>query len=475
MLELEYLERLRLENKNLLERLKVKQKEFWKMDPEKRVHSQERLSHIAPKAQEEAKTRSATDDETRRSGSGEGDREDSVRLFVEDTVTVAASPRTTTVTPLREASHTGEVPRVQSNGPFVHGDTPAKRPYELGESFLSQQKITRGESTATDSDKCHSLVSFPATRGSQDRQEMIQGPGGSVYYSKFQKSLFQSGCERSTLELAKYADRLLIEGNKQSMKEVKKPKSILVTPQNKDTKEAGFMTHLSSPRESPFPAGSWSVCPLLGYDWIAGLLDMDPSLWEKSEQYFSELYEFRQVNREECSPECHLESDILDFSTTEQDKVISLDSHPCIYCYRVNKRLFLNPLGSELCPVCKTARNQETKTVEERAYVRVSFPRSILLPLYTSKVHRWKSFDPTDSLALISHCSAGWESSMLSSDIKPSSLDLKTLLEPRAAVRDLPKHSHLELLPRIASSSRSDHLMGLSSSAYFQLQKADWS
>ncbi|KAI5622938.1 migration and invasion-inhibitory protein [Silurus asotus] len=42
------------------------------------------------------------------------------------------------------------------------------------------------------------------------------------------------------------------------------------------------------------------VQPLLGYDWIAGLLDAENSLTERSEHFFSELQTFRQVNKDEC-------------------------------------------------------------------------------------------------------------------------------------------------------------------------------
>ena len=40
------------------------------------------------------------------------------------------------------------------------------------------------------------------------------------------------------------------------------------------------------------------VQPLLGYDWIAGLLDTDVS--DKTEGYLAELQEFRSNNYEDC-------------------------------------------------------------------------------------------------------------------------------------------------------------------------------
>ncbi|XP_030041868.1 migration and invasion-inhibitory protein isoform X2 [Microcaecilia unicolor] len=201
-----------------------------------------------------------------------------------------------------------------------------------------------------------------------ERLKVKQGEFGGMDPGK-RKSYLQSA-----LGSANYADKLLDQGNnrqrKQFMKEVKKPKSILITPLKDDTKEAAAF--LSSPKEVSVPLDSWAVRPLLGYDWIAGLLDMDSSLSEKSEQFFSELHEFRQVNRNECVQDL-LTSEILDISAEEDHKEISLNSHPCVYCYRVNKRLFLNPVSSESCPVCKTKRNQQHWTVGEEAYVRNYF------------------------------------------------------------------------------------------------------
>lgn len=39
---------------------------------------------------------------------------------------------------------------------------------------------------------------------------------------------------------------------------------------------------------------------LLGYDWIAGLVDNNRGLGDRSEDYFDELREFRRINRDEC-------------------------------------------------------------------------------------------------------------------------------------------------------------------------------
>ena len=39
---------------------------------------------------------------------------------------------------------------------------------------------------------------------------------------------------------------------------------------------------------------------LLGYDWIAGMLDNTTYLSERPDDYFDDLKEFRRVNKEDC-------------------------------------------------------------------------------------------------------------------------------------------------------------------------------
>ncbi|XP_069097365.1 migration and invasion-inhibitory protein isoform X2 [Pleurodeles waltl] len=233
-----------------------------------------------------------------------------------------------------------------------------------------------------------------------------------------------------------YADRLLDEGNnrqkEQAIKEMHKPKSILNMSRSLDAKKgAGRVMFQSNFEPSPLRPGPWTDRPLLGYDWIAGLLETDFSVAEKSEQYFSELNEFRRVNQEECIHARYLDQQALDISSEDEDREMSLEPHKCVYCYRVNQRLFPVPLDpAAACPVCKSRRPKQSDNIEEPAYVRVSIPRSTLLPPHKYKIHRRRSFDPSDSLAL------------------PS-----------------------DLVSRVSGSSKSDHLLNLSRSAYFQLSR----
>ncbi|NXM75436.1 MIIP protein, partial [Serilophus lunatus] len=137
------------------------------------------------------------------------------------------------------------------------------------------------------------------------------------------------------------------------------PKSVLLTSQSKGLKKkAHHVTFQPDPEEDATPVGSWSVRPFLGYDWIAGLLDTKSPVTEKSEQYFAELQEFRQANREACIDEQHLQPTALDCTVPEQEPDLITSSHKCFYCYWLNQRLFTVPVDPEsACPVCKIPRS----------------------------------------------------------------------------------------------------------------------
>ncbi|NXI09930.1 MIIP protein, partial [Irena cyanogastra] len=136
------------------------------------------------------------------------------------------------------------------------------------------------------------------------------------------------------------------------------PESALLTSQSKELKkEARHVTFQPDPEEDALPVSSWYACPLLGYDWIAGLLDTESPVTEKPEQYFAELQEFRQSNREMCIHQQHLEPEALDCTGPTQELDLITASHKCVYWYGLNKRLFAIPVDSEsACLVCKIPR-----------------------------------------------------------------------------------------------------------------------
>ncbi|XP_074074517.1 migration and invasion-inhibitory protein isoform X2 [Macrotis lagotis] len=148
------------------------------------------------------------------------------------------------------------------------------------------------------------------------------------------------------------------------------------------------------------PDESWRMKPYLGYDVIAGLLDTDSPITRKSENYFSELQDFRKANKEECISR-YPELDPLDLSSSTRNRQ-NPDSHQCLHCYRVNQRLFTVPVDLlASCPVCKTPRSQRgPETLDHPAPVRVSVPFSTFLPPHQYPIHRRKSFDSSDTMAL---------------------------------------------------------------------------
>ncbi|XP_029086651.1 migration and invasion-inhibitory protein isoform X4 [Monodon monoceros] len=214
-----------------------------------------------------------------------------------------------------------------------------------------------------------------------------------------------------------------------------------------DTQEAQALksllaqrSKLSEPRvtnkESPVPEKSWRLRPCLGYDWIAGSPDNSSPVTSKPEAFFSKLQKFREANKEECicsDPESQFLG-LQESSAAEGD-------HECVYCYCVNRRLFLVPSDPRTpCRLCRTPRGQRgPETLAEPAQVRVSIPLSVLDPPHRYHIHRRKSFDASDTLALPRHCLLGWDILPPKSEKSsaPKSLDLWSSVSSEAQRRKL--------------------------------------
>ncbi|XP_028369433.1 migration and invasion-inhibitory protein isoform X3 [Phyllostomus discolor] len=173
----------------------------------------------------------------------------------------------------------------------------------------------------------------------------------------------------------------------------------------------GQQSKLPKPRvtfskESSVPEESWRFRPYLGYDWIAGSLDNSSPVSGEPEDFFSRLQEFREANREEC---IHSDPDVGLPGLWES--AVAEEEHECVYCYRVNRRLFLVPWDPGTpCRLCRTPRDQRgPETLADPAQVRVSIPASVLDPPHRHRIHRRKSLDACDSLALPRHCLRGWD------------------------------------------------------------------
>nr|KAF6349199.1 hypothetical protein mMyoMyo1_011755 [Myotis myotis] len=116
-------------------------------------------------------------------------------------------------------------------------------------------------------------------------------------------------------------------------------------------------------KESPVPERSWRLRPYLGYDWIAGFLDNSSPISSKPEAFWK-LQEFRDTNKE------------------------------CIH----------NP-GTP-CRLYRTSWDQwGPKTLADPVQVWVS----ILDPPHHYRIHRRKSFEASNTVALPRHCLLGWD------------------------------------------------------------------
>lgn len=182
--------------------------------------------------------------------------------------------------------------------------------------------------------------------------------------------------------------------------ETQVPKSMLSRPSQPSKPKVTFS------QESAMPESSWRFRPYLGYDWIAGSLDTSSPVTSEPEAFFSVLQRFREANREDCvcdSPEAV-------FPGLQESSGVE-ESHQCVYCYRVNRRLFPVPVDPGTpCRLCGIPRDQQgPESLVEPAQVRVSIPLSILDPPHRYRIHRRKSFDASDTLALPRHCLLGWD------------------------------------------------------------------
>ncbi|XP_071841075.1 uncharacterized protein [Apostichopus japonicus] len=240
------------------------------------------------------------------------------------------------------------------------------------------------------------------------------------------------------------------------------PKSILLTP--------GIRQHGKTPSRVAFverlnqsPTKKLDILPkersLLGYDWIAGVLESGSQQALQSDEFFKEICHFRRTHRGQCVHES-----ILDDSLPQRDPVVQESSelpgdvganfmHKCVHNYTVNNRLFPVPLneardGASLCAVCQNKTDSHS-TSTSPAYIRVSIPKSTLVSPYRVRSHRRRSFDPTDSIGLSKHCLSGWQCSKPSLMPTAGCLDIKSSLGSTAVrsnvnpeIENLPPETH---------------------------------
>ncbi|XP_074749410.1 migration and invasion-inhibitory protein isoform X2 [Strix uralensis] len=455
-MELEHLKRLRQASQDLLQRLQMKQEEIRKRLPRK------------PLFPASLRNRTATERSVPLPKRGKENQVDAVKSTADPATLVSLEPRAYAARAALCSSlkHTSNDRGVQQQQPKM------QEAVGLDSSFPGKEKnvmpvsaviMCGRESSRVDRDGC--------ARGSPEKESFLLGHGEN----RAQSTLLHGFHEKKQLKghLEPSLSRIQSEQTSKQHVVIREPiihKSVLLTSPSKELKkQAGHVAFQSDPEECTIPVSSWAVRPFLGYDWIAGLLDTKSSVAEKSDQYFAELHEFRQANKEACIDEQHLEPKALDYIVPEQEPDLINSSHKCVYCYRLNQRLFTVPLDSEsVCLMCKIPRtHQPPEILEEPAYVRVSVPRSTLMPAYKYKAHRRKSFEPADDLALPSHCLAGWENTIPSSNPTLSSLDLRASLEEKPS-----HHPRLNSVSRVSGGTGTDQLLNLTHLTRFRFSSA---
>ncbi|XP_061306042.1 migration and invasion-inhibitory protein isoform X2 [Pezoporus flaviventris] len=454
-MEIEHLQRLREANQDLLQRLRMKQEEIRKRLPSKASLD----NRTAPESSVPLPTRRVRVVSTNPADAVEPTADPEVLVCVEPG---AYAARAALCSSLKHSSSDRGVQQQQEKMQEAVG---------LDSGFPGKEKnvvpvtavITCGRETSEVERGGHA-------QGSPQKESFPLGHGEN----RIQSTLLDGFHEKQQLEDVLASSLSSSQGEETSKQHVvvREPvvrESVLLTSQSQEPKGAGCITFESDPEEYTIPVSTWSIRPFLGYDWIAGLLDTSPSVAEKSDQYFAELHEFRQVNREECIHEQRPEPSAVDYRDPEQEPDVITGSHKCVYCYRLNQRLFPVPVDSEsACPVCKIPRtHRPPEKLGEPAYVRVSIPRSTLMPAYKHKAHRRKSFEPEDSLALPSHCLAGWKNTISCSNPMLSSLDLRASLEEKP-----PHHPRRNLVSRVSGGTRTDQLLNLTPLAHFRLSSA---
>lgn len=234
------------------------------------------------------------------------------------------------------------------------------------------------------------------------------------------------------------------------IRETKKPKSILLSTSSRQNKSVSGNSSRVSFRSPPSKDSSSNLTyemdvaskhqqKMLGYDWIAALLENDPQVVNQSETYFEELKQFRKLNLEECVNQMYMDGpqELWEHPEREPSPVQKALEETKVKPYVVNDRLFAEPIKRSMFAdhdyeESGASHNKEREpTYDEPRFVRVSIPRSTLMSSYRVKPHRRGSFDGSDSMALSQHCLKGFNST------QPSKMPATTSVALRDSTRGI--------------------------------------
>jgi hypothetical protein len=204
----------------------------------------------------------------------------------------------------------------------------------------------------------------------------------------------------------------------------------------------GRLTDTSAVLDRSRPRGLQdAVAPLLGYDWIAGLLD-NRSLDETGDVDLEDLALFRRQHYHECHAPLDPSLSLQGWpdgapaggpGSDEQQHPRSGASTAAQRGYRVNARLYPEPLPSPEERSVARVLGQDLLS-----FVRVSIPRrqSAAADEVATKPPTKETFDPRGSVALRDHCVQGYESVAPHLQVVREPFDLASSLraeEPRLA------------------------------------------
>lgn len=242
-----------------------------------------------------------------------------------------------------------------------------------------------------------------------------------------------------------YSQRLENPGNSRRIakfiRETGKPKSILLSTSQRQNKSSSNKVSFRSPTSRSSTDLTYQMDPesvqkqrMLGYDWIAALIENDSNAVNQSETFFDELREFRRTNLEECVNKMYMDGpqELWEHPEREPPEVQKALEETKVKPYIVNDRLFSEPIKRDMFAQYDYDENDRTRekkekepTYDEPRFVRVSIPRSTLASPHRVKPHRRKSFDNSDTMALSEHCLMGWNTSQPSMMPAASNIGLR--------------------------------------------------
>ncbi|GFO22170.1 migration and invasion-inhibitory protein [Plakobranchus ocellatus] len=299
------------------------------------------------------------------------------------------------------------------------------------ESKLNVHSLSRNSGEIGKTTVCKDITNRPVSMSISDMATAKTAPGKSKDKETAAVKALNPDNERDIKKVKFFREQLEDDGNNRKLNNFIrdtsiKPKSLLNSTSYRSLSSS---KHDTSGTSLEMTAEDQR---LLGYDWIAALLDNDPGLVNQSESFFNELKDFRRAYKSECSNQFYKESphNLVEF---EAEPVAEALKETKVHPYIVNERLFTQPFKSGLIDYGdddKVKRDNEIEkkepSEENPRFVRVSIPRSTLSTPYKVKPHRRRSFDGSDSCALMDHCLLGWENTRPAMIPTAKSLDLNT-------------------------------------------------